>query len=229
MLVGMLSPTAGNAFLLNKDIKNNMDDIRQHIGLCPQHDILYPELTILEHLEIFGQLKNMEKGEMKLQIDNLIKDLEMEKYKNMRVKTLSGGYKRKVSVALAFIGNPKIIFLDEPSSGLDIGAKHKLWDKLKQYKEGRIIILTTHYMEEADYLGDRIAIMGEGTIRTIGSSMFLKNKFGVGYTLNIYKQKDDAQENQKVVSYVTQQISTAIHEPDISTQLSFKLPFDTLN
>ena len=195
MLVGMLSPTAGNAFLLNKDIKNNMDDIRQHIGLCPQHDILYPELTILEHLEIFGQLKNMEKGEMKLQINNLIKDLEMEKYKNMRVKTLSGGYKRKVSVALAFIGNPKIIFLDEPSSGLDIGAKHKLWDKLKQYKEGRIIILTTHYMEEADYLGDRIAIMGEGTIRTIGSSMFLKNKFGVGYTLNIYKQKDDAQEN----------------------------------
>ena len=75
MLVGMLSPTSGNAFLLNQDIKNNMDDLRQHIGLCPQHDILYPDLTILEHLQIFGQLKNMKTDEMKLQIDNLIKDL----------------------------------------------------------------------------------------------------------------------------------------------------------
>ena len=100
-----------------------------------------------------------------------------------------------MSVALAFIGNPKIIFLDEPSSGLDISSKRLLWDMLKQYKQERIVILTTHYMDEADYLGDRIAIMGEGTIRTCGSSMFLKNKFGVGYTLNIYKKKENNKRN----------------------------------
>lgn len=126
---------------------------------------------------------------MDSQIQHLLKDLEMFPFQDTLAGKLSGGQQRKVSVALAFIGNPRVIYLDEPSSGLDIGAKRVMWDVLKRYKtEGnRIIILTTHYMEEADYLGDRIAIMGEGTIRTCGSSLFLKEKFGVGYTLNIYR------------------------------------------
>ena len=113
------------------------------------------------------------------------------------------------------MGSPRVIYLDEPSSGLDIGAKRVMWDVLKRYKtEGggnRIIILTTHYMEEADYLGDRIAIMGEGTIRTCGSSLFLKEKFGVGYTLNIYRPESEdengaRQENSKIVTYIQSQI-----------------------
>jgi ATP-binding cassette subfamily A (ABC1) protein 3 len=95
-------------------------------------------------------------------------------FKDRKVKFLSGGEKRKLSVALAFIGNPEIIFLDEPSSGLDTQAKRLLWDVLKNYKEGKIIILITHYMDEADYLGDRIGIMGEGRLMACGTSLFLK-------------------------------------------------------
>ena len=92
---------------------------------------------------------------------------------------------------MAFIGNPEIVFLDEPSSGLDTTAKRLLWDILKKYKAGRITILVTHYMEEADFLGDRIAIMGEGKITTCGTPSFLKSTYGVGYSLNIIK-KDGA-------------------------------------
>ena len=101
--------------------------------------------------------------------------------------TLSGGQKRKLSVAIALIGNSKIVILDEPTSGMDISARRKLWDMLKKYKQGRILILTTHYMDEADILGDRIAIMAEGEVQCIGSSLFLKNRFGVGYNLVIAK------------------------------------------
>jgi len=95
-------------------------------------------------------------------------------FKDRKVKFLSGGEKRKLSVALAFIGNPNVIFLDEPSSGLDTQAKRLLWDVLKNYKEGKIVILITHYMDEADYLGDRIGIMGEGHLMACGTSLFLK-------------------------------------------------------
>ena len=103
---------------------------------------------------------------------------------------LSGGERRKLSVALAFIGEPKIIFLDEPTSGLDTTAKRLLWDILKKYKAGRIIILVTHEMDEADFLGDRIAIMGDGNIMTCGTPSFLKSKYGVGYSLNIVIKDD---------------------------------------
>ncbi len=98
---------------------------------------------------------------------------------------------------------------------------------LKQYKTGRIIILTTHYMDEADYLGDRIAIMGEGTIRTCGTSMYLKDKFGVGYTLNLFKKDEKNNNNTEVINFIKAIIPTAEHAPNISTELSFKLPLDT--
>jgi ATP-binding cassette subfamily A (ABC1) protein 3 len=116
------------------------------------------------------------------------------------VKLLSGGEKRKLSVALAFIGEPKIIFLDEPTSGLDTQAKRHLWDILKKYKQGRIIILVTHYMDEADFLGDRIAIMGEGNIMTCGTPSFLKSTYGVGYSLNIVRK--DSGDAGKIQNFI---------------------------
>jgi ATP-binding cassette subfamily A (ABC1) protein 3 len=103
------------------------------------------------------------------------------------VKNLSGGQKRRLSIAIAFIGGSRFILLDEPSSGMDTSARRRLWDMLKTYKHGKVILLTTHYMDEADYLGDRIAIMGEGRIQCIGRPLFLKMRFGVGYSLRIVK------------------------------------------
>ena len=114
-------------------------------------------------------------------------DIDLVDVKSQLSSTLSGGQKRKLSVAIAMIGNSKIVLLDEPSSGMDTTARRILWEMLKKNKNGKIIILTTHYMDEADILGDRIAIMAEGDVQCTGSSLFLKNRYGVGYNLKISK------------------------------------------
>lgn len=113
---------------------------------------------------------------------------------------MSGGNKRKLSVGIALIGGSRLVVLDEPTSGLDLSARRLLWNMLKNYKNNRVIILTTHYMDEADILGDRIGIMSNGSIICLGSSLFLKNKFGVGYNLTLVK--DGKEENKKIDSYL---------------------------
>ena len=105
--------------------------------------------------------------------------------------TLSGGNKRKLSVCVALCGGSRFVLLDEPTSGMDLGARRNLWDMLKTYKRDRIVILTTHYMDEADVLGDRIGIMAKGQLMCLGSSLFLKNRFGAGYKLSIVKKEQE--------------------------------------
>jgi ATP-binding cassette subfamily A (ABC1) protein 3 len=123
-------------------------------------------------------------------------------------KTLSGGQKRKLSVAIAMIGDSKIVLLDEPTSGMDTSARRRLWEMLKKNKAGRIVILTTHYMDEADILGDRIAIMAEGDVQCTGSSLFLKNRYGVGYNLTIAKKERDPA--PQIDQFIMSRIDTAV-------------------
>jgi ATP-binding cassette subfamily A (ABC1) protein 3 len=121
------------------------------------------------------------------EIEKMLKEVDLEYKKDTRASDLSGGQKRKLSVAIAIIGGSKVVMLDEPTSGMDLTARRILWNMLKSYKQDRIIILTTHYMDEADSLGDRIGIMSEGKLVCLGSPLFLKNKFGVGYNLTLVK------------------------------------------
>ena len=113
----------------------------------------------------------------------MLDDVGVLEHKDKEARNLSGGNKRKLSVAIALIGGSKLVLLDEPTAGMDLTARRKLWNMLKDYKQNRIIILTTHYMDEADILGDRIGIMTGGKLTCIGSSLFLKNRYGVGYNL----------------------------------------------
>lgn len=122
----------------------------------------------------------------------------------MMAKQLSGGNRRKLSVGIALIGGSKFVLLDEPTSGLDLSARRRLWDMLKSYKNDRIIILTTHYMDEADILGDRIGIMAEGKVICLGSSLFLKNRFGVGYNLTMVKTNKEP--NLKIHNHLIQNL-----------------------
>ena len=112
-----------------------------------------------------------------------ILDVDLSEKEHDQAKDLSGGQRRRLSVAIAFIGGSKLIYLDEPTSGMDTSARRHIWEMLKKYKNDRIIVLTTHFMDEADFLGDRIGIMGNGKLLCCGSSIFLKNQFGVGYNL----------------------------------------------
>jgi ATP-binding cassette, subfamily A (ABC1), member 3 len=121
------------------------------------------------------------------EINQLLADVDLWDFRDTLACNLSGGNKRKLSVAIALISNSKLVVLDEPTAGMDLSARRKLWNMLKKYKQGRIIILTTHYMDEADILGDRIGIMNEGELVCLGSPLFLKNRFGTGYTLTVVK------------------------------------------
>ena len=124
----------------------------------------------------------------------------MTSFRKTRAEHLSGGNKRKLSVAIALCANSRFVLLDEPSSGLDINARRKMWNMLKEYKKNRIVMLTTHYMDEADILGDRIGIMNEGNMTVLGSSLFLKRTFGEGYEMTILKQPDG--DTNQIASFV---------------------------
>jgi ATP-binding cassette subfamily A (ABC1) protein 3 len=129
-----------------------------------------------------------------------MKDVGVDDKRNALAYQLSGGNKRKLSVAIALCGGSKFVLLDEPTSGMDLSARRQLWNMLKVYKKDRIILLTTHYMDEADILGDRIAIMAKGKISCVGSSIFLKSKFGVGYNLTLVKSSTE--QSDTILPYI---------------------------
>ena len=165
-----------------------MDDVRQYMGVCPQHDVLFDLLTPEEHLDIFYDFKGGDPARKREELQGLIVDVGVAPDKNKVAGSLSGGNKRKLSVAIALCGNSRLVMLDEPTAGMDLSARRSLWDMLKNYRNNRIIILTTHYMDEADVLGDRIGIMGKGKILCLGTSLFLKNRYGAGYKLTMVKK-----------------------------------------
>jgi ATP-binding cassette, subfamily A (ABC1), member 3 len=191
MLTGMFSPTSGTAYLDGHDITTDTIEARKSLGLCPQHNVLIDELTVKEHLIFFSRLKGIEdEGQILNQVNKYLDLLDFRDKANVLTKTLSGGQQRKLSIGIALCGDSKIVMLDEPTAGLDTGARRLLWNLLLEEKKQRTIMLTTHHMDEADVLGDRIAIMSEGELQTIGSSYFLKKRFGSGYKLICVKKPE---------------------------------------
>lgn len=144
-------------------------------------------LIVQKNLQIKGLYETKLKNDAEKSILSSIEDVALSDKRNTYSKNLSGGMKRKLSMAIAFCGDSKVIFLDEPTSGMDPFSRRFTWNLIREYRPNRCIILTTHFMDEADLLGDRIAIMAQGCLRCIGSSLFLKQKYGVGYRLTIEK------------------------------------------
>jgi len=182
MMTGLLSPTAGVCYLYGKDISSDMDEIRDIIGYCPQHDILWSDLTTREHMEIICEIKAIPQNQVQQLISQRLDDVQLLSVSEHCVGTFSGGMKRRLSVSLAFIGDPKVVFLDEPTTGMDPYVRRDVWNLILRLKKGRAVIMTTHSMEEADVLGDKIAIMALGKLMAVGSSTHLKNRFA-GYNL----------------------------------------------
>ncbi|XP_018476057.2 ABC transporter A family member 1 [Raphanus sativus] len=225
MLVGLLPPTSGDALILGNSIVTNMDEIRKELGVCPQHDILFPELTVREHLEMFAVLKGVKEDSVKSTVADMAEEVGLSDKISTLVRALSGGMKRKLSLGIALIGNSKVIILDEPTSGMDPYSMRLTWQLIKKIKKGRIILLTTHSMDEAEELGDRIGIMANGSLKCCGSSMFLKHHYGVGYTLTLVK-------TSPAVSVATQivhrHIPSATCVSEVGNEISFKLPLASL-
>ncbi|XP_035035732.2 phospholipid-transporting ATPase ABCA3 [Hippoglossus stenolepis] len=227
MLTGLFPPTSGRAYINGYDICQDMSLIRRSLGLCPQHDVLFDNLTVREHLLFFAQLKGYSKDKIPDEVDRILRILNLEDKRHARSKTLSGGMKRKLSIGIALIGDSKVVMLDEPTSGMDPSARRATWDLLQGEKRGRTILLTTHFMDEADLLGDRIIIMAGGELQCCGSPLFLKNKYGAGYHMVIVK---DALCNvSEITRLVHMYVPNATLESSAGAELSYILPKESTN
>ncbi|XP_072041416.1 phospholipid-transporting ATPase ABCA3-like [Amphiura filiformis] len=226
MLTGLFPPTSGTAIVNGCNIKTNLQGVRSSLGLCPQHDVLFGDLTVEEHLYFFAKLKGLDsKTQVQSEIEHYLSSMGLEDKRNQFSKSLSGGMKRKLSCGIALIADSKVVMLDEPTSGMDPDARRSTWDLLQRHREGRTILLTTHHMDEADLLGDRIAIMAEGELQCCGSSLFLKKKYGVGY--HMVCVKDSHCDVSQVTNLVTSLVPNAGLESNIGAELSYVLPHES--
>uniref|UniRef100_A0AAV2KFR8 P-type phospholipid transporter n=1 Tax=Knipowitschia caucasica TaxID=637954 RepID=A0AAV2KFR8_KNICA len=191
ILTGLFPPTSGTAYILGRDIKSDLSAIRQSLGVCPQHNVLFSMLTVEEHIWFYARLKGLSEAQVKSEMEQILKDTGLPHKRTARTSALSGGMQRKLSVALAFVGGAKVVILDEPTAGVDPFARRGIWDLLLKYRSGRTIILSTHHMDEADILGDRIAIISHGKLCCVGSSLFLKTHLGTGYYLTLVKKEPE--------------------------------------
>nr|KAF6488605.1 ATP binding cassette subfamily A member 3 [Molossus molossus] len=222
MLTGLFPPTSGRAYINGYEISQDMVQIRRSLGLCPQHDVLFDNLTVAEHLYFYAQLKGLSCQKCPEEVKQMLHILSLEDKRDSRCKFLSGGMKRKLSIGIALIAGSKVLMLDEPTSGMDAVSRRAIWDLLQQQKSGRTILLTTHFMDEADLLGDRIAIMAKGELQCCGSSLFLKQKYGAGYHMTLVKEPHCNPEG--ISRLVHHHVPNASLESSAGAELSFILP-----
>jgi len=178
MLSCLIKPTDGNAELMGKSIIKDETAVKQIISVSPQETSVAPNLTVRENLEFIAGIFGFAKAEAKAKATKMIEDFDMADIEKSRAKTLSGGWQRRLSIAMALISEPEIVFLDEPTLGLDVLARRELWKHISKLKGKITIILTTHYLEEAEALSDRIGIMAKGVLKAEGTANELKAKAG---------------------------------------------------
>nr|XP_020764542.1 ATP-binding cassette sub-family A member 3-like isoform X2 [Odocoileus virginianus texanus] len=222
ILTGHYPPTRGEVFIDGYDITKNITEIRENLGFCPQGDLLFNDLTLSEHLFFYSVVKSIHQKMSPNEINRMLSAFDMLEKRDTFSKSLSGGMKRKLSIIIALLGGSKVVILDEPSSGMDPVSRRATWDILQQFKHDRTILLTTHYMDEADILGDRIAIMVKGTLQCCGSSIFLKKTYGAGY--HIFMEKEPYCDLENICAIIQSHIPDAILESYLGAELSFILP-----
>ncbi len=179
MLCCLSQATSGEAFVMGNSCDKDKSAVKSIIGISPQDTAVAERLTVEENLIFMCRIYGFDKQKCEQRTGELIRIFGMQNVKNKRAKTLSGGWKRKLSIAMALIGEPKVLFLDEPTLGLDVLARRELWRAIESLKGKMTIILTTHYMEEAEQLSDRIAIMIEGRLASLGTLSQIEKQAGV--------------------------------------------------
>jgi ABC-2 type transport system ATP-binding protein len=221
MMVGLLRPTGGQILVDGKDIAQAD---RLKIGICPQDIVLWESLTCKESLKFMGQMYEVPDDVLKMRVESLLEDLILMDKANTLVSNLSGGLNRRLNLAMALIPSPEIVVLDEPSEGLDPQSRRVLWNFIRSLrdKEGKTVILTTHLMDEADGLSDRIAIIDHGKLLRLDTPKNLKKEFGEGDIVEIHLA--DSKMNQEVISKLK-----TMENIDSVTEVDGKINIRTLN
>ncbi|OLQ04317.1 Elongation factor G-2, chloroplastic [Symbiodinium microadriaticum] len=189
--VGLIPPTSGETYINGHHVRTDLQRARHQISICPQDNPSYPEFTVRQHLKFFSMLRGVAESDVDGQTSAILKALGLEEKTDSQCGKLSGGQKRRLWVATALIGASPVSFLDEPTSGMDPSSRRELWDLLLKMRDtGRCIIFTTHYLEEADILANRKAVLARGKVQAVGTSRELKHRFGVGYRLTLALSPD---------------------------------------
>ena len=201
VLTGRVSATHGEAFVFGRSVRSEMSVLQDRIGLCPQDDLLYDELSARQHLTLYARFKGVPEADLTSHVADRLALVNLSDVADQPVTTFSGGMKRRLSVALSTCGSPQLIFLDEPSTGLDPLSRRKIHSMIEKLKcDGRVIVLTTHSMQEADTLGDSVAILDGGKLRAFGTPLFLKGRFGAGYQINLLTEPARVPELKELVA-----------------------------
>ncbi|XP_009677361.2 ATP-binding cassette sub-family A member 10-like isoform X1 [Struthio camelus] len=230
VLSGLTLPSeAGSATVYNYNLSEmgDREEIREMIGICPQFNVQFEVLTVKENLRTFAEIKGIKSKEVEREVQNILDLLDISNIQDTQAEKLSDGQKRKLSIGIAMLGNPQVLLLDEPTAGLDPLSRHQVWSLLKEHRTGRVILFSTQFMDEADILADRKAFISHGRLKCVGSSLFLKKKWGIGYHLRIHVSESCDLEN--VTSLVKRYISNAIVSGHSQYELRYKLPPENVN
>ncbi|KAJ7372621.1 ATP-binding cassette sub- A member 5 [Desmophyllum pertusum] len=226
MVTGDVPPSKGKVYVAGYDVSRQPLEAFQHMGFCPQSDAHWQILTLQEHLEAYARIRGVPWGEVNRLVQHYMSALRITEHAKKRSKDLSGGTKRKVSFAMAMLGDPELLLLDEPSTGMDPSARRFLWNTISKNVHGnRGAILTTHSMEEADALCSRVGIMVKGQLKCLGSTQHLKSTYGSGYTLEIkLTQTTDNSMMEQLHSYVVEMLPGATRSEVFGGRVIYKVP-----
>ena len=178
MLSCLTRPDAGDATLEGKSILHDTSSVKSLIGVSPQETAVAPNLSVRENLELMCGLYGFSKEKRTMRVDDLCLELGLKAVEGRKAGKLSGGWQRRLSIAMALVGEPRVLFLDEPTLGLDVLARSELWDVIRDMKGKTTVVLTTHYMEEAEALSDRVGIMRDGRLLFVGTAAQIKERAG---------------------------------------------------
>lgn len=229
ILCGLCPPSDGFASIYGYRVSeiDEMLDVRKITGVCQQLDIYFDVLTVQENLSIVASIKGIPPNYVIQEVQRVLLNLDMQPIKDNLAKKLSGGQKRKLSIGFAVLGDPKVLLLDEPTAGMDPCSRHTVWSLLKNGKANRVTVFSTHFMDEADIVADRKAVISQGMLKCVGSSLFLKTKWGIGYRLSMHI--DRYCNTEGAASLIRQHIPEASLLKQNDEQLVYALPFKDMD
>ncbi|KAE8576215.1 hypothetical protein XENTR_v10004104 [Xenopus tropicalis] len=229
ILSGMYPASGGSATICNYKLSNmrHLEEIKKRVGFCPQGDIKFDPLTVKENLMVFAMIKGIPTKQVAHKVQKVLSDLQMNDIENTEAITLSGGQRRKLTFGIAILGDPQVLLLDEPTAGLDPCSRHHVWTILKENKADRVTLFSTQFMDEADILADRKAVISKGRLKCVGSSLFLKRKWGIGYHLRM--QVSPSCDVELMTSIIKQRIPSAKLTAQNEEELTYALPFENMD
>ena len=211
MLCGLLKPDAGQVFIHGKIITDGDGSVRSRVGVCPQNIVLWGTLTCLEQMQLLGEMYGLKGKVARQRSEKLFRDLDLEEKKDSLARTLSGGLQRRLNLAMALVHDPELLVLDEPEAGLDPQSRVLVREYVKSLAHRKTIILTTHNMDEAERMADRVAILDHGQLLTVDTPEALKHTVGEGDVLEIELHNDTTEQAVKALTPIVPEVSTTNH------------------